>query len=173
MSNVVLDIALHNDNNLFCTHLTITLYYCTPNITCCSLLLCTHPVNKHLHRSVSALHPMPPSVDPCTIVRRGFAATKIWTSASVVTPCTWTSFPYKTSTLLLLGTSSHKKIIASFITQLCLSCDGSHYAFMQFLYCAMFDTNPVCIPTRRQGQYQITFIFSPHLPLPNSSTFLI
>ena len=70
-SNVVLDTAPHNNNNLSCTHWTVTLYYYIPNITCCSWLLCIHPVNKHLNCSTSTPHPMPPYVDP-------------WTPASVV-----------------------------------------------------------------------------------------
>jgi hypothetical protein len=104
-------------------------------------------------------------------IKCGFAATGIWTSTSVVTLYTWTSFPCTTSALVLLGTSSYEKIVASFIIQPCLSRDGSHYASMQFPYRAMFNANPVCIPILRQGQYQITFIFSTHLLFPNSSTF--
>jgi hypothetical protein len=42
-------------------------------------------------------------------------------SASVVIPYTQTSFPCTTPALVLVGTSSHEKIVASFITQPCLS----------------------------------------------------
>src|SRR5450759_112878 len=93
----------------------------------------------------------------------GFAATGIWTSASVVTPCTWTSFPCTTPARFLLGTSSHEKIVASFITQLCLSRDGSHCASMQFLYRALFDADPVCIPTRRPIPNPLHFLCPPTL----------
>jgi hypothetical protein len=51
----------------------------------------------------------------------GFVWTGIMISALVVTLYTWTSFPCTTPTVVLVGTSSHKKIVASFITQPCLS----------------------------------------------------
>jgi hypothetical protein len=101
----------------------------------------------------------------------GFIVTGIWTSASVVTPYTRTSFPCMIMALVLLGASSYEKIVVSFITQPCLSRDGFHCASMQFPYRAMSDVDPVCIPIPRQGQYQITFIFSAYLPFPNSVTF--